>query len=97
MGSLWGNDAPAPTPIVQQAPAALPTPLPPPTMPDSFSPDSMAAKRRAQQDVMGRAGRSSTILSSAMERTGSAPGKTGAASTAAAGGGYDATKLGAGA
>lgn len=50
--------------ITQQAPEVRP----PPTMPDPLSPDALAAKRRAEQDVMGRAGRSSTILSSAMSR-----------------------------
>jgi hypothetical protein len=71
--------APDPPPQAQ-----APTPTPPPTMPDMQSPDSMAAKRRAQQDIMGRAGRSSTILSNAMSR-GDSTGAT-----------YGATKLGAG-
>lgn len=63
--------------------AATPPPAaPPPTMPDPQSPDAVAAKRRTQQDVMGRAGRSSTILSTAMSRGES-------------GGTYGATKLGA--
>ena len=65
-------------------PAAVPAAAPPPTMPDPQSPDALAAKRRVQQDVMGRAGRSSTILSTAMSRGESA-------------GSYSATKLGAGA
>lgn len=76
MGSMFAPDPPA----AAVAPAAAP----PPTMPDTQSPDAMAAKRRAQQDVMGRAGRSSTILSTAMSRGESAPS-------------YGATKLGAGA
>lgn len=76
MASMFTPD----TTVVQQA---APTAAPPPTMPDPQSPDSVAAKRRAQQDVMGRAGRSSTILSTAMSRGGDA------------GGTYGATKLGA--
>ncbi len=63
-----------------------PTPAPPPTMPDPQSPDVLAAKRKSQQDIMSRAGRSSTILSSAMNRG------TDSGSPA-----YGATKLGAGA
>ncbi len=75
MTSMFAPDPP---------PAAAPPPpvTPPPTMPDTQSPDAMAAKRRAQQDVMGRAGRSSTILSTAMSRGES-------------GGSYGSTKLGA--
>jgi len=57
--------APDPAPVIQQAAPAV---APPPVMPDPQSPDTMAARRRAQQDVMGRAGRTSTILSSAMSR-----------------------------
>jgi hypothetical protein len=78
MTSLIGS---APPPSIQQAPAVTP----PPTMPDSQSPDVLAAKRNAEQVVMNRAGRSSTILSSAMSR-----GDSG-------GGSYSSTKLGAGA
>ncbi|MGY4295382.1 hypothetical protein ACVWXN_003477 [Bradyrhizobium sp. i1.4.4] len=74
MGSMFTPDAPT---TVQAAAS------PPPTMPDTQSPDAMAAKRRAQQDVMGRAGRSSTILSNAMSRGDSSAS-------------YGATKLGAG-
>lgn len=69
------------------APAAAPLPTPPPTMPDPQSPDAMAAKRRSMQDVMGRAGRSSTILSTALTRAGGLD-KTGAGTS------YLGTKLG---
>jgi hypothetical protein len=63
---------------------APPIAAPPPTMPDPMSPDALAAKRKAEQDIMGRAGRSSTILSTAMTRgDSSAP--------------YSSTKLGTGA
>jgi len=50
-------------------------------MPDPVSPDAQAARRRAQQSVMGRAGRASTILSNSMSR-------------GEGGGAYTATKLG---
>lgn len=62
MSNLFSS--PDPTVIQQATPAVKP----PPVMPDTQSPDSMAARRRAEQDVMGRAGRSSTILSNAMSR-----------------------------
>jgi hypothetical protein len=71
--------------------AVAPTPAPPPVMPDPNSPDAVAAKRQAQQDAMGRAGRSSTILSTAMSRTPDSTGATPAASTATA---YGSSKLG---
>lgn len=73
--SMFAPDPPPPT--------AVASPAPPPTMPDPQSPDALAAKRRSQQEVMGRAGRSSTILSTAMSR-----GELGSS--------YGATKLGAG-
>lgn len=63
MSSIFGGDSPAPA-----APAAVVNPTPPPTMPDPQSPDAMAARRRAEQQVMGRAGRQSTILSTAINR-----------------------------
>jgi hypothetical protein len=53
--------------VVQQA---APTPKPPAPMPDGMSPSVMEAKRRAQMDVMGRAGRQSTILTAPKERGG---------------------------
>lgn len=71
-----------PDPVVMMTPA--PAAAPPPTMPDPLSPDALAAKRRSEQDVMGRAGRSSTILSTAMNR-GDSPSP------------YGASKLGTGA
>ncbi|MES2671610.1 MAG: hypothetical protein V4673_14500 [Pseudomonadota bacterium] len=50
-----------------KAPAQNPVAVaPPPTMPDSQSPEVMEARRRASQEAMSRAGRSSTILSKAM-------------------------------
>lgn len=52
-------------------PALPPAPAPRPvaTMPDPESADVIEARRRAQADIMRRAGRSSTILT--------APGKSG--------------------
>lgn len=67
-----------------QAPAA-PAVTPPPVMPDPQSPDVMAAKQKAEQMAMGRAGRSSTILSSAVAGSGSGAGST-----------YGSSKLGSG-
>lgn len=75
MSSIFGGDPPPPTPT------AVVNPTPPPTMPDPQSPDAMAARRRAEQQVMGRAGRQSTILSTAISRD-----STGTA--------YNANKLG---
>lgn len=49
----------APTPLAPQAPAP---------MPDTTSAAVLEARRRAQADIMGRAGRSSTILSAPKER-----------------------------
>lgn len=71
-------------------PAPAPLPTPPPTMPDPQSPDAMAAKRRAQQDVMGRAGRSSTILSTGVARAAGQLKEAGAFN----GGTFSGTKLG---
>ncbi len=59
MGGILGSPPP-------QQVAATPVVAPPPTMPDSQSPGVLEAKRRAQQDAMSRAGRTSTILSRAM-------------------------------
>jgi hypothetical protein len=49
-------------------------------MPDSTSPAVLEARRKAQMDIMGRAGRQSTILTAPKDR----------------GGDYSATTLGAG-
>lgn len=57
---------------------------PPAAMPDPESPQALEAKRRQQLDIMGRAGRSSTILT--------APDNRGNSGTA-----YTGSKLGAGA
>jgi hypothetical protein len=46
-----------------------PTPLPPPTMPDPYSP---AALEAAKAQAAARAGRSSTILTTAANRGGQA-------------------------
>lgn len=62
-----------------QAPAA-PVPKAPAPMPDFNSAAVIEARRRAQSDIMGRAGRTSTILSPPTER----------------GGTYSSTTLGAG-
>lgn len=62
--------------------APTPTPAAPAPMPDSNSPAVMEARRKAQTDIMGRAGRTSTILSPPTDR-GSA-------------GAYTSTALGAG-
>jgi hypothetical protein len=74
MSSLFGSPSPAPTTPVPAAPK------PPAPMPDSSSPAVLEARRRAQMDIMGRAGRSSTILSAPKDR----------------GGDYTSTTLGAG-
>jgi aspartokinase len=50
---------------------AAPTPKPPAPMPDSTSPGVLEARRKAQMDIMGRAGRSSTILTAPKDRGGS--------------------------
>jgi len=54
------------TPKVQAAPA----PSAPAPMPDSNSPAVMEARRKAQMDIMNRAGRSSTILTAPKDRGG---------------------------
>jgi hypothetical protein len=72
---MFGSSAPAPV-----APAVIP----PPTMPDPQSPAALAAKVKAEQDAMGRAGRSSTILSSAVAGAGAGGGSS-----------YGSAKLGA--
>lgn len=56
------NSAPVQSTIQQVKPAA--------PMPDSNSPDVLEARRRAQLDIMGRAGRSSTILTAPTQRGG---------------------------
>lgn len=76
MTSIFGGGSNA-------APAA-PAVTPPPVMPDPQSPDVMAANQKAQAAAMNRAGRSSTILSTAVAGAGGA------------GGTYGSTKLGAG-
>lgn len=50
------------------APAAAPTPQAPATMPDTTSPAVLEAKRKAQTDIMSRAGRQSTILTAPKDR-----------------------------
>ena len=72
MSNPFASGSPSPP---QAAPISLP-----PTMPDPISPETLASRRRGQQDIMGRAGRSSTILSTAMSRDG--------------GGDYSASRLG---
>lgn len=68
--------------LFAETPPPPPAVTPPPTMPDPQSPDVLAAKQKAEQTAMGRAGRSSTILSSAV--AGASP----------AGGAYGSSKLG---
>lgn len=50
------------------APQAAPAPKPPAPMPDTTSPAVVEARRKAQMDIMGRAGRSSTILTASKDR-----------------------------
>lgn len=59
-----------------------PTPTPPPTMPDANNPAVLAAQRNQIASTVGRAGRSSTILSNASSRAPSSA--------------YQSVKLGAG-
>ena len=73
MSGMFGS---SPT-VVQQA---APTPKAPALMPDTSSASVMEARRKAQMDIMGRAGRSSTILTAPKDRVGD----------------YSATTLGAG-
>lgn len=83
MTNVFGGDD---TPQTLQTQPAV---TPPPVMPDPQSPDSIAARRKAEQSALGRAGRSSTILSTAMSRSASSGGTdTGT---------YGAAKLGSGA
>jgi len=57
-------------PKVQQVAVAPPEPKPPAPMPDSNSPQVREARRRSNAEIMGRAGRSSTILSAPENRAG---------------------------
>lgn len=53
--------------------APTPPPVKPPApMPDSDSAAVMEANRKAQSDILARAGRSSTILTAPKDRTGAA-------------------------
>lgn len=63
-----------------QAPAATPDPKAPAPMPDPDAAAIIEAKRKAQSDIMNRAGRTSTILTPPKDR----------------GGDYSSTALGAG-
>lgn len=47
---------------------AAPEPKPPAPMPDSSSAGVLEAKRRTQMEIIGRAGRSSTILTAPEKR-----------------------------
>jgi hypothetical protein len=51
--------------VIQQA---APVPKPPAPMPDSNSAAVLEARRKAQLDIMGRAGRQSTILTAPKDR-----------------------------
>lgn len=51
-----------------QAQTVTPTPKPVAPMPDPLSPEVMEARRKAQLDIMGRAGRTSTILTAPSQR-----------------------------
>ena len=62
----------------------IPEPKPPAPMPDSESPAVLEAKRKAQMDIMSRAGRSSTILTAPEGRGGGNGGES-----------YSSTRLGA--
>ena len=61
MSGLFGDDSPPPPP---------PPPKPPAPMPDPLSPAAMEARRKAQMDIMNRAGRQSTILTAPKNRGG---------------------------
>lgn len=78
MSGLFSRPMPAPTPLPPPPEVKPPAPIP-----DQNSPAAMEANRREQQKIMGRAGRSSTILT--------APGQRGGAPD------YTASKLGTGA
>lgn len=61
MSALFSTPPPPPLPA---------EPKPPAPMPDPQSPDVLEAKRRAQADMLRRAGRSSTILTTPEDRGG---------------------------
>lgn len=63
MSGLFSPPPPPPPP---------PTPevKPPAPLPDQNSPGALEAKRKAQQDILSRAGRSSTILTAPNQRGG---------------------------
>jgi hypothetical protein len=63
MSGLFGSNQ-------SSAPAAAPVVTPPAVMPDTNSAAAIEARRRAQLDVMGRAGRTSTILTAPRDRGG---------------------------
>lgn len=65
MGSLF---APKPAPL---PPAPEPKPIAPMPIADPNSPAQREARRRANADIMARAGRSSTILTAPDNRGGS--------------------------
>lgn len=69
MSGLFGSKSPG---IIQQPPE----PKPPAPMPDADSPAVREARRKAQLDIMGRAGRSSTILTAPEGRGGTDYAKT---------------------
>lgn len=73
MSGLFSTTAPA---------AAAPVVTPPAPMPDSNSPAVLEAQRKAQSDILARAGRQSTILTAPQNRGNSGP--------------YTSTALGAG-
>lgn len=60
MSALFAPSQPAAQPIA--------APKPPAPMPDTTSAAALEAKRRVQTDIMGRAGRSSTILTAPKDR-----------------------------
>ena len=62
MSSLFAPKMPAPPPA--------PAPKPPATVPDPESADVIEARRRAQAEILRRAGRSSTILTAPENRGG---------------------------
>jgi hypothetical protein len=64
MSGMFGDPSPAPTQ------AAAPAPKPPATMPDTNSAAVLEARRKAQTDVLNRAGRQSTILTAPKDRIG---------------------------
>lgn len=54
----------------QSSGSTAPSPKAPAPMPDSSSPAVLEARRRAQQDILNRAGRQSTILTAPKDRVG---------------------------